>query len=108
LISILICACYFLLGLSVLPYSSKWVNTRRRTITILRDLGMGKSFMEDRVIKESESCFHRSKLQRQRMWHSLTIIMGASRPLQPKWFHVWLNTMTILRIAWAVLCVIIA
>ncbi|XP_076816670.1 cytochrome P450 2B11-like [Clavelina lepadiformis] len=40
-------------GLSVLPYSQKWMNTRRRTLTILRDFGMGKSFMEDRIYEET-------------------------------------------------------
>uniref|UniRef100_H2ZDN1 Uncharacterized protein n=1 Tax=Ciona savignyi TaxID=51511 RepID=H2ZDN1_CIOSA len=41
-------------GLSVLPYSRKWVNTRRRTLTILRNIGMGRSSMEGKIHEETQ------------------------------------------------------
>uniref|UniRef100_H2XWQ1 Uncharacterized protein n=2 Tax=Ciona intestinalis TaxID=7719 RepID=H2XWQ1_CIOIN len=41
-------------GLSVLPYSFKWVNTRRRTLTILRNIGMGRSLMEGKIHEETQ------------------------------------------------------
>ncbi len=41
-------------GLSVLPYARKWINTRARTMKILKDMGMGKSAMEGQMTEESE------------------------------------------------------
>lgn len=39
-------------GLSVLPYARKWINTRARTMKILKDMGMGKSAMEGQMTEE--------------------------------------------------------
>jgi len=42
-------------GISVLPYSRKWANTRSRTLRILKDMGMGKSSMEENMYYEIDN-----------------------------------------------------
>ncbi|XP_039249246.2 cytochrome P450 1A1-like [Styela clava] len=49
------CFIELLKGLSVMPYSKKWQNTRRRTAAILKELGMGKSFLEPEIYDETRA-----------------------------------------------------
>lgn len=49
------CFIQLLKGLSVLPYSRRWINTKRRTVTILREYGMGKSFLEPQIYEEARA-----------------------------------------------------